>query len=551
MSRSVTLEEDENKGVIWAPGKQEEPKEIEIPVISHYRLGTVAETPTENKDEFNTPADEVKKSFSGLTPVAKRRITNDIKKRLESVDGTAQSKQLEIEDITAYNAFEVITPPYNLNYLSKLYKMSPPHKAAVDAKVSNIVGLGWKFVESEKTKRKLEALEGQQDRIKSSRKRLMSAKEELSDKVDNLNTEDSFTETLVKVWKDYEVMGNGYLEISRKKDGTIGYIGHLPAVNVRIRRKRDGFVQMISNKVVFFANFGDGIDSETGKRKSVNNPFGSDSFPNEVIHIKNYAPGSDFYGVPDIIAATNAIVGNEFSDRFNLDYFENKAVPRHLIILKGATLATPTENALLTFLETGLKGQNHRTLYIPLPPDQGDNKVELKIEPIEAGMQDSSFEKYKKQNLSAILMAHRVPISKIGLAEGVSLAVARDADKTFKEQVCAPQQKIFEKKLSRIFKEFTDAFVLKLDEMTLTDADTQSKIDERDIKNQIRVANEIRADRGLPGRKGGDKPLDLKPQQAADARAKGTRERDAQRSAGASDSAGEARQPKGEGRATG
>ena len=211
-------------------------------------------------------------------------------------------------------------------------------------------------------------------------------------------------------------------------------------------------------------------------------------------------------------------------------------------------MGTAAESALLQFFETGLKGQNHRTLYIPLPGDTPDEKVDLKIEPVEAGTQDSSFINYRKGNLNEILMAHRVPLSKVGLAEGVNLAVARDADKTFKEQVCAPEQRIMEKKLNRLVKELTDAFTLALNEMTLTDADTQSKIDERHVKNQVKTPNEIRASQGLPGLPGGDKVVEIKPQAAADATA--NRQRDAARSAGATDSAGNARSPKGEGRTT-
>lgn len=512
----------------------------EVPVVDHYRLGTAATIKVQDGDVFSRPASEVK-TYAGLTPVAKRRITNDLKKAVENADGSVQSKQITLEDVTAYNAFDVIAPPYNLDYLARIYEVSSPHYAAVNAKVANIVGLGYNFIETSKTKRKMEDFDGQADKQKKARKSLDNAKDALGELLESLNKFDAFMETLSKVWRDYEVTGNGYIEIGRKKDGSIGYMGHLPATTTRIRRDRDGFVQMISNKVVFFRNFGD---------KTTANPFGNDRSPNEVIHIKKYSPTSGYYGVPDIIAAKAALAGNEYAARFNLDYFENKAIPRHIIILKGATLSLTTENALLQFLETGLKGQNHRTLYLPLPAGTKEKPVDLEVKPIEAGIQDSSFASYKKENLNEILMAHRVPYSKIGIAEGVSLASSRDADKTFKEQVCAPEQAIFEKKLNKIIKEFTDAFELKLNEMSLTDADTQSKIDERDIKNQIKVPNEVRADRGLTGRKGGDKPLDLKPQQAADARAQGNRARDATRSANATDSAGEARNPKGDGRTT-
>lgn len=519
-----------------------------LPVIDYYGLGAKhTSKETNGADPFSEDAEEIK-SFDGLTPVFKRKLTGELKKVYRGVG--AESKKIEINEISGYNAFQAVQPPLNLDYLARLYDVSDAHKAAVDAKTSNIVGLGYKFTETVKTKRALEDLDGDQIKLTKIRKKLSRAREDLIDLFDTFNEEDTFTEVLIKVWKDYETTGNGYIEVGRKRDGTIGYIGHCPSISVRIRYKRDGFVQLIANRATFFRNFGNGNKNRPDYKEHppVPNPFGDDNEPNELIHFKKYSPNSGFYGIPDIVAAKNAVAGSEFAARFNLDYFENKAVPRHVITLKGARLGVQTEAALLQFFETGLKGQNHRSLYIPLPPDTPDNKVELKIQPVEAGIQDSSFNNYNKMNTAKILMVHRVPISKVSTAEGASLAIARDADKTFKEQVCGPEQSIAEKKLNRLVKEITDAFEIDLNEMTLTDADTQSKIDERDIKNQIRVPNEIRADRGLAGLKGGDKVVEQKPQQAADATT--TRQRDATRSANATDSAGAARNPKGDGRTT-
>lgn len=520
------------------------------PVIDEYRLGAAhVSKETAGADPFNVPVEELKGSLSGLTPVFKRQVTGQLKKVYRG-QGGAESKKIELDVISGYNAFEAVSPPLNLDYLARLYEVNSAHYAAVNAKVANIVGLGHKFTETSKTKRALEDLEGNAERLTKVRRKLSRVRDELYDLFDSLNEEDTFTETLVKVWRDYETTGNGYIEVGRKRDGTIGYIGHCPSISIRIRKKRDGFVQIISNRAVFFRNFGDGNKLRENYKDvpPINDPFGGDGNPNELIHFKKYSPTSGFYGIPDVIAAKNSVAGNEFASRFNLDYFENKAVPRHVITLKGARLGTATETALMQFFETGLKGQNHRSLYIPLPPDTADNKVELKIDAVEAGIQDSSFKNYDKSNINNILMAHRVPITKVSMADGASLAVARDADKTFKEQVCGPEQTIAEKKINRLVKEFTDAFEIDLNEMTLTDADTQSKIDERDIKNQIRTPNEVRATRGLPGLKGGDKVVEIKPQQKADANA--TRTRDATRSANATDSAGAARNPKGDGRTT-
>jgi capsid portal protein len=245
-----------------------------------------------------------------------------------------------------------------------------------------------------------------------------------------------------------------------------------------------------------------------------------------------------------------SLAGNEFAGRYNLDYFENKAVPRYIITVKGAKLSPESERKLLEFFQVGLKGKNHRSLYIPLPADSPDNKVEFKMEPVEAGAQESSFNIYRQSNRDEILLAHRVPINKIGVPEGVSLANARDADKTFKEQVCRPAQMRLEKRINSIIEEKTDALKIKFEELTLTDEDTQSQIDERYLRMQVITPNEVRIRKGMIPVDGGDEMVELKPQQAADQKATAgkTRARDSERSAASSDKVGEGRNSKGDGK---
>ena len=101
------------------------------------------------------------------------------------------------------------------------------------------------------------------------------------------------------------------------------------------------------------------------KPSNVNDPR-----PNEIIHLKEYSPLNTYYGIPDVIAALQAIKGDQFASQYNIDYFENKAVPRYIVTVKGAQLSPESEERLFRFLQTGLKGQNHRTcmcLY-PLMP---------------------------------------------------------------------------------------------------------------------------------------------------------------------------------------
>jgi PBSX family phage portal protein len=495
----------------------------------------------EHTDLFNIDLEEIKK-LNGLSPAFRRKVSREFSKAFTGKDGTGTQQNLLQQAVTGYAMFDLVQPVYNLEYLSQIYEVSTYNYAAINAKVSNIVGLGYDFVETRKTNDALDAITDDKQ-LERARRKLGKLRQDLQDWLDSTNDEDTFTETLIKAYTDLEATGNGFLEIGRTTSGGIGYIGHIPAKTMRVRRLRDGFIQLLYGKAVFFRNFGD-METES--------PISYTEFdrPNEVIHLKKYTPMNNYYGIPDIIAAQTALAGNEFSGRYNLDYFENKAVPRYIITVKGAKLSPESERKLLEFFQVGLKGKNHRSLYVPLPADTPDSKVEFKMEPIEAGTQEGSFNKYRLANRDEILLAHRVPINKIGVPEGVSLANARDADKTFKEQVCRPSQLRLEKKLNRIIEEKTDALLIKFNELTLTDEDTQSKIDERYLRMQVITPNEVRIRKGMIPLDGGDEVIELKPQAAAEQRSQAgnTRTRSQERQANSPDNSGEGRNAKGDGR---
>lgn len=502
------------------------------------------------KDDFKQDAEDVLQ-LNGLSQNFKRSARRKLNKALTSVSGevipaedsawagdNATSKQI-IPDKYGYGIFDVVEPQYNLGALAKIYELSAPNYSAINAKVANIVGLGYDLMPTIDVIQRLEEILDP-DQLARARRKLARQKQSVIEWLESRNDDDTFTMTLIKAYIDAEATGNGYIEIGRKVNGEIGYIGHIPASTMRVRRLRDGFVQIVSGKAVFFRNF-------EGKEK---NPITTDARPNEIIHIKNYTPTNTYYGLPAIVAAKNAMAGNEFAARFNLEYFENKAVPRYIFWLKGAKMSRAAEERLFEFFQGNLRGQSHRTAIIPIPGDTPDNKVEMKMEPVETNIQDSSFNNYKKANKEEILMAHRVPASKVGATEGVGLAAAREADRTFKEQVCRPAQDSLEKKINKIISEKTDSFKFEFNELTLTDEETQSKIDERYLRMRVIVPNEVRERLGKSSLPEGDQPVILTGPQAAEqnAQASGNRLRDQQRQANQSDAAGLGRATQGDGR---
>jgi PBSX family phage portal protein len=439
-----------------------------------------------------------KVAFASLSPRMKRRVSR-LAKKYEGIDGVS-TKYIDPETLDGYSLYDIVNPPYDLDNLANLYDSSAIHNASIMARVMNTVGIGYEFVETSKAKRKIEKAAGDPDRLSRVRKALQDEKERLEEFFESINAEETFNETMIKVWQDVLTVGNGYLEIGRNNAGQIGYIGHIPATLVRVRRKRDGFVQIArSNKItaVFFRNYGD---------KETEDPINGDPRPNEIIHFKTYSPKNTYYGIPSSVAAAAAIVGDKFAKEYNIDYFENKAIPRYAVIVKGAKLSNASKKQLIDYFRKEVKGRNHGTLVIPLPSAIGSD-ADIRFEKLEAGIQDASFDKYRKSNRDEILVANRVPAPKVGVYDNANLAVSRDADKTFKMQVIGPDQEVIEKRLNRILMELTDLFTMQFKSIDLIDEDIQSRINDRYLRTEVLAPNEVRSSLGLPERTDGDEVL--------------------------------------------
>jgi len=115
---------------------------------------------------------ETLKTLDGLDSNFKRRTARLSTKMVEptkqyttaalagknGIDG-AQSKEINpgLVYVNGYGMFDVITPPWNLYELANYYDTSFANHAAIDAKVENIVGLGYEFKVSPRTMMRLES----------------------------------------------------------------------------------------------------------------------------------------------------------------------------------------------------------------------------------------------------------------------------------------------------------------------------------------------------------------------------------------------------------
>jgi len=182
---------------------------------------------TTSTDSFKIEGEDLTK-ISGLGASFRRKMNRDLQKRFQGIDGTETQQNLLAQAITGYAMFDLIEPPYNLDYLSTIYEISPYNYAAINAKVSNIVGLGHDFIETRKTQEAFDNITDEKS-LERARRKLNRLRQDLYDWLEECNEEETFTETLIKAYTDVEATGNGYIEIGRTSAGKIGYIGHIPA----------------------------------------------------------------------------------------------------------------------------------------------------------------------------------------------------------------------------------------------------------------------------------------------------------------------------------
>lgn len=469
--------------------------------VEEINIDFVREQILEKKSEQDPFAQINVNNFRKNAPVHKRY--EQLRKQYRGMDG-AEAKFIDPEQMYGYTLFDVVEPPYNLLALGQLYDESAILHAVVDSRVMNTVGLGFSWEPTLKAKKQIERSSRSMDSADRTRTAHQKEQDRLNESFDEFNEEETFIETLIRIWLDVLTLGNGYMEIGRTTTGKIGYVGHVPGTLVRVRRDRDGFVQTANQSgtmknSVFFRNFQD---------KETKDPINGDPNPNEMIHFKLYTPNNNYYGIPPSVSALHAIMGDKFAKEFNIDYFENKAIPRYAIILKGVKLSEKSKRELIQYFRNEVKGKNHGTLVVPLPSTVGSNsQADIKFEKLEADIQDGSFDKYRRANRDEIVTSYRVPPTKVGILDNANLAVSRDADKTFKSQVVGPDQAIAEKKINRLVREFTDLFKLKLIQLDVIDEDLKSRIHDRYARIGAMNINEIRQVIGLQPAEGGDKPL--------------------------------------------
>ncbi len=350
--------------------------------------------------------------------------------------GETPSTQLPEDPFTGkMQAKGLQKPPYSLEQLVLLSESHPVHASCLEQKTVDTVGQGWKWLPDVTNSADDEA-----EPDVDTRAALDDWFEDLAD------GEMTMHEILTLAWGDYQVTGQGYLEIVRDGLGVAVAVYHVPAHTVRFHQDGIRIAQVRGQKTVWFKRWGAPtellVDRQYGSLKA---EVPEERLANDLLVLQKPSRRSSWYGLPGYIPSIGWISLALSARDDNLLFFSNRREPRWAVILTNLEDDPGLEDDLRNAFAVDLK-QPHRNLLIPI---SGNGKIDFKQ--LSADRADGSYEKLSDRADAAILVGHRVPPERLGLTKVGALGgnVSIDSTRVYKEAVIEPDQALLAARMNR------------------------------------------------------------------------------------------------------
>lgn len=367
---------------------------------------------------------------------------------------------------SSYKGNELIEPLYNIEALAQLLELNTYHYRSVKTKARDIAGIGWSLVPKED--------------VDNPNQEEKDIGQEFLEKCNPIMT---LSEINDKVMVDHEATGNGYFEIIRSEDGerVIG-LEHIPAHTVRVHSDMNKFIQIRGKNKVWFKRVGyeKDLDYQTGEyhEKGSLNPKRRAT---EIMQIKNYTSRSDYYGIPDVVPALSAILGDKERQEYNTSFFDNHAIPAYAVTVTGAELDEETENQIKKFFQQDVKKSNHSTLVLTAKNSDADydsDPIQFDFQALSTDVKEMSFRMFRQDNRDEILSSHGVPPYRAGITVEGQLggSSAMESTEIYKQSIVKPKQEVLESRINRfILKEGLDIhdWVFRFSEIDTRDEDKE------------------------------------------------------------------------------
>ena len=298
-----------------------------------------------------------------------------------SIPLNKESKQTDVEN--RQNEL-IVVPPYDVSALATLFNMNAYHKRCCLVKAGITVRPGFTLYDPDDA-----AKQPDDDHTRAS--------EFLEANVEELH---NFV-------LDYEVFGNGFLEVVRNGKGEVAEIYHIGAKDsfIRIIDKVRTLREQINGALIYYVPYmGTRYQADKDNR-------------HEYIHWKNYNPENRYYGAPEYTGAISAMYLDESAKTYNTNRFSDP-VPETLIALAGMSEDSENEEAIKRFF-TGNFGDKdkagRKALLLQFEDLVGGLKEKLVIEKLERDNKDAAFRGLRTDNREEIISAHGLSPRLVGL----------------------------------------------------------------------------------------------------------------------------------------
>ncbi len=409
----------------------------------------------------------VSTSSGKVVPFAKLR--SPIKKDSKQVE---QTKRWMTEN-------DLVPPRYPPKVFLGLYQSNPTFWRCVNQLAIDVAGLGWQL------------------ELREDKKENPDEKKKINELFEKPNPEETLEVVLKQALVDWGSIGWFGLEIVRNNMGEIGEMYHVPAQTFRIHESKTKFCQRRNNKKVWFKKYGyeKDISSKDGKEGTYDQKLKA----NELIYYRNYDPESDFYGLPNVIAAIGDVIGAIGIRDYNLNFFENYGMPIALIVLEGGW-DKGSDKKIADFLETEIKGveNSHRTLVVTQPEN-----CKFVYTPLGKDVKEGSFKILQQILKENIMMTYSMPPDRIGIetkSGPMSGSVAVERTRVYIQSVVEPLQTDLEGIINnKIIRQGLNCenYVFRFTNIDIRDYETEVKLITEQVGLALLSRNEGRIKMGL------------------------------------------------------
>ena len=349
-----------------------------------------------------------------------------------TVDPKTGSKNTPSEHyLIGENFVEPKYDPYQLIQVLDLYGY---HEACVDAVSTDTSGIAYKLAPVEG----LTLNESDKDRFN----------EVLEASTPSINIH------LKRMIYDRRSIGYGALEVIRedKSKSPITRLKHIPAHTLRRHTDEKRVLHTADDGtrvwyVIYGKNYNEhgeicDVHSETGLFYPYNS-LPKEKKANELLWTMEYAPGTNYYGRPPIIASLPSIQGDLSAVQYNISFFKNMGMPKFAVTVTGDFVDYDVEPTIEDedgeiipnpeYDETQTLrykiGQQikeiikhpHSALCITVPSEGSEGKVELAITPLSVQTEEANFRMYRKDIRDEVIHSHKVDPSRLAIFDAGSL----------------------------------------------------------------------------------------------------------------------------------